>query len=238
MNTKLRALKAAFPHTLPILTGFGFLGIAFGILMKVKGYGIGWAFLMSAVCFCGSMQYAAVPMITSFFDPIQAFILTITINARHIFYGISIITKYKGFGKLKFFLIYTLCDETYSVVSSTEVPDDVDARWFYFFISILNYSYWVIFTVVGAAAATFIPSGLTGLDFVLTALFVVIFLNQIEENSHLIPAFLGVICTLICRIVFGSTYFLIPSMIIIISILIGSYLIVESRNKGVNKNAL
>lgn len=238
MRTKANALKAAFPHTLPILTGFGFLGIAFGILMQINGYGIGWAFLMSAICYCGSMQYAAVPMLTSFFDPVQAFILTITINARHIFYGISTITRYKGTGRLKFFLIYMLCDETYSIVSSAEIPANVEPRWFYFFISVLDYSYWVVFTVVGAAAARFIPSGLTGLDFVLTALFVVIFLNQIDNKPNLAPAFIGVICTLICRIIFGTTYFLIPAMIIIIAILIGSYFITGSKDKEADNNAL
>ena len=117
-----KALSTAFPHTIPVLTGFLVLGFAYGVLMQTKGYGVLWAFLMSAIAFCGSMQFVAITLLTTVFNPFHAFILSFIVNARHLFYGLSMLTKYKGLGKLRIFLIYTLCDETFSIACSVE-PD-------------------------------------------------------------------------------------------------------------------
>jgi 4-azaleucine resistance transporter AzlC len=135
----LKAFKTAFPHTLPVLAGFLILGTAYGILMQTKGYGTLWALLMSAIAFCGSMQFVAISLLTVVFDPIQAFLLSLMVNARHLFYGISMLDKYRGLGKLRFFMIYTLCDETFSILSSIEPPEGVRRTYFYFFKSLLNY---------------------------------------------------------------------------------------------------
>lgn len=144
-----QAFCAAFPHTIPVLTGYLVLGMAYGILMEAKGYGAIWSVLMSAIAFCGSMQFAAVALLTATFDPLQAFLLSLMINARHLFYGLSMLEKYKGFGKLRNFLIYTLSDETFSIVSSVEPPETVNRKWFYFWVSLLDYLYWSVGTFLG-----------------------------------------------------------------------------------------
>ena len=144
--------KYAFPHTIPVLTGFMFLGITYGILMQTKGYGVFYSFLMSAIAFCGSMQFVAITLLTTAFNPLQAFLLSIMVNARHLFYGISMLSKYKGLGKARFFLIYTLCDETFSIVSSVEPPKEVNPTHFYCLISFLDDIYWILGTLIGAIA--------------------------------------------------------------------------------------
>ena len=180
-NRYLAAFQAAFPYTIPILTGFAVLGIAYGLLMASKGYGVLWASLMSAVAFGGSVQYAVVPLLTAAFDPLQAFLLSLMINARHIFYGLSMLEKYKGLGKIRFFLIFALCDETFSVVSSVEPPEGVDRGLFYFWVTFLDYFYWWAATVAGALIGSALTFDTTGLDFVLTALFVVLFMEQMKK---------------------------------------------------------
>ena len=138
MNTysEKKAFQAAFPVTLPVLTGFACLGLAYGVLMQTKGYGPLWATLMSAVAFGGSMQFVAITLLTTVFDPLQALLLSVMVNARHIFYGLSLLGKYQGVGKLRAFLIYTLCDETFSLVSTVEPPTHVEKKRFYFWISL------------------------------------------------------------------------------------------------------
>lgn len=217
--TMKKTFLYAFSHTTPILTGFLFLGIAYGVLMRSIGYGLLPSFLMSAVAYCGSMQYAAVPLLLTACNPLQAFILSLTVNARHLFYGISFIEKYRGAGRIKPVLIYTLCDETYSIISGSEIPENVDSKWFYFFVSVLDYSYWVIATVMGSVLGQFIPTDIKGIDFVLTALFVVIFLNQWDNCENRLPALIGLAITILCRLLFGSAYFLIPAMLLIVAAL-------------------
>lgn len=207
------ALKAAFPKTLPILTGFLFIGMAYGVLMESKGYGVLWSFLMSAIAFGGSMQYVAVTLLTIPFDPVNAFLLSLMVNARHLFYGLSMLKKYKGLGFTKGFLIYVLCDETYSIVSSAKVPEGISRKWFYFWISFLDYSYWVLATILGGLLGSVITIELKGIDFVLTALFVVIFLEQIRDKEKRIPAVVGVLVSLLCLVIFGMKNFIIPSML-------------------------
>ena len=124
------ALRAAFPVTLPVLTGFACLGLAYGLLMESRGYGPFWSTLMSLVCYCGSMQYVAISLLTAAFDPLQAFLLSVMVNARHMFYGLSLLEQYKGMGAARFPLVYTLTDETFSLISSVEVPEGVDRKQF------------------------------------------------------------------------------------------------------------
>ena len=219
MKEKINALKAAFPHTIPIFTEFIFIGIAYGILMNSKGYGFGWSLLFSLVVFAGSSQYVAITFLTSVFNPVYALMMSLMINARHLFYGISLIEKFRDTGKLKPFLIFGLCDETFSVVCSAEPPEGVNKGWFMFFITFLNYIYWALGSTLGGLIGSMVSFNTKGLDFVLTALFVVIFIGQWKSQKDHKPALTGVLCSVICLVIFGPTNFIIPSMISIIFVL-------------------
>ena len=212
-NGKKKALKAAFPRTIPVMTGYVFLGMAFGILLNAKGYGIFWALLMSLFIYAGSMQYVAISLLTAAFNPAAAFIMTLMVNARHLFYGLSMLDKFKNTGKLKPYLIFGLTDETFSVLCGTEPPEDISRPWYIFWVTLLDQFYWVFGSAVGSLLGSVVSFNTKGLDFVLTALFVVIFTGQWQETQNHGPAVTGVIVTLLCRIVFGSSAFLIPAMI-------------------------
>lgn len=216
-----RAVKAAFPHTLPVLTGFLCLGVAYGMLMASKGYGPLWSGLMSAIAFCGSMQYAAVTLLTVAFDPFQALLMSLLVNARHLFYGLSLLQTYRGMGKARIPLIYTLCDETFSIVCSVEPPPGVPAKHFYLAVSLLNHFYWVGATVLGGILGSLLQIQTGGLDFVLTALFVVLFLEKWRSPENRPSAVIGVGCALLCLVIFGSNQFMIPAMGVILLCLLG-----------------
>lgn len=231
MKEQLKALKAAFPHTIPVFTGFIFLGVAYGILMTTKGYGVGITTLMSAIAFAGSMQYVAITLLTSAFNPIYALLLTLMVNARHLFYGISMLEKFKDTGKLKPYLIFALCDETFSILCSAEPPENISKKWFMFFITLLNYIYWVLASALGGILGNIVTFNTTGLDFVLTALFVVIFINQWRSQEKHIPAVIGVLSSIICLVIFGQDRFIIPAMItIIIALTVSKRLIERGAN--------
>ena len=215
----LKALKAAFPHNIPVMAGFTFLGIAYGVLMSTKGYGPLWSFLMSAIAFCGSMQFVAINLLVVSFNPVQAFLMALMVNARHLFYGLSLLKKYKGAGKLKFFLIYWLCDETFSITYGFEPPKDVEPRWFYFFISLINYLYWIFCSVIGGLIGHLITFNTKGIDFSLTALFVVIFINGWKESKNRVPGMIGIICSVVSIMLFGTGNFIIPAMIMLLIVL-------------------
>lgn len=214
------AFRSAFPHTIPLLTGFLVLGAAYGTLMQSKGYGVLWSVLMSAVAFCGSMQFVAITLLTTVFNPLQAFLLSLMVNARHLFYGISLLEKYRGLGKVRGFLIYVLCDETFSITSSIAPPDGIKRGYFYFCISFLNYFYWVLGTFLGGLAGNFIAFDTTGLDFVLTALFVVLFLEQMRSKDNRASGLVGVAGALLGLMLFGAEQLIIPSMCIILLLLL------------------
>lgn len=216
---KIEALKAAFPHNISIITGFTFLGIAYGVLMSTKGYGPIWSLLMSAIAFCGSMQFVAINLLVVSFDPVQAFLLALMVNARHLFYGISLLKKYKGTGKLKFFLVYWLCDETFSITYSVEPPKGINPKWFYFFISFINYCHWVFCSLLGGLIGHLITFNTKGIDFSLTALFVVIFLNGWKETKNRMPAIIGIGCSIISLMIFGTSNFIIPAMCMLLAVL-------------------
>lgn len=219
IKEKFKVLKVAFPYTIPVLTGFIFLGMAYGILMKSKGYGVGWTVLASFLIYAGSAQYVAITFLTSIFNPLYAFVMTLMVNARHLFYGISMLDKYKNTGKLKPYLIFGMCDETFSIVCSAEPPKGIDRSWFYFFITLLNYVYWVVGSAIGALLGSLITFNTKGLDFVLTALFVVIFVGQWKSQKDHKPSVIGVLCSVICLFIFGPSNFIIPSMISIMAVL-------------------
>ncbi len=220
MKDKTKALKAAFPHTIPVLTGFLFLSIAYGILMDSKGYGVGWTALFSLIVFAGSAQYMAISFLTSVFNPMYALLMTLMLNARHLFYGISMLERYKDAGKFKPYLIFGMCDETFSITCSVELPEGVDRNWFFFFITLLNQTYWVLGSILGGLLGPMISFNTKGLDFVLTALFLVIFLGQWKSSKDRNPALIGLVCSLISLIIFGPDNFIIPAMIAILVVLI------------------
>lgn len=221
LSPRRAALRAAFPVTVPVMTGFLCLGLAYGVLMQTKGYGPLWSVLMSAVAFGGSMQFVAITLLTTVFDPLQAFLLSVMVNARHIFYGLSLLEKYRGLGRVRGFLIYTLCDETFSLVSSLEPPEHVERRDFYFWISLLDYSYWIIGTALGGLVGGFVPFDTTGMDFALTALFVVLFLEQWYHRENRPAGVMGILCAAAALALFGPDNLVIPAMFLILLVLLG-----------------
>ena len=218
-NKVLSALKAAFPKTVPIMTGFLFLGTAYGIYACTSGLPPFVPIIMAAAVFAGSMEFVAVDMLVGAFDPLNIFIMALMVNARHLFYGISMLDKYKNVGKKRFYLIFGMCDESFSINCTAEIPDNIDKGWYYFFVTLLNQIYWVSGTALGALAGSFITIQLKGLDFVMTALMVVIFLdNWLKEKKHTGSA-VGLAVSIICLLIFGKDNFIIASMALIIGIL-------------------
>ena len=213
------AFFAAFPNTIPILAGFLFLGIAYGIYMNQSGFKFYYPMFMSFIIFAGSVEFATVSWLLGSFDPVNIFFITLMINARHLFYGLSMLEKYNIPGWKKLYLIYGMCDESFSINATVDVPKDIDKGLFMFFVTILNQIYWVAGATIGGIFGSFIPFDTKGLEFVMTALFVVIFLeNWLKEKDHN-ASVIGLFISFICLMIFKGTNFIIPSMIIILSIL-------------------
>ena len=218
-QTLKKAFKAAFPHTIPILAGFLFLGMTYGIYMNVSGFSFWYPMIMSTVIFAGSMEFVAANMLLGAFDPLQAMAMTLMINARHLFYGISMLDRYRGLGWKKIYLIFGMCDESFSINCSAEPPEDVDRGWFMFFVTLLNHLYWVCGATLGGLFGSLIRFSTEGLDFVMVAMFVVIFLEQwLKEKNHT-SSLLGIAVSLICLAVFGADDFIIPAMLAMLGIL-------------------
>lgn len=228
---KTKAFRAALPHTLPICVGFLFMGASYGFLMRSKGFALPYPVLMSMFIYAGSMEFVTVNLLLSAFQPVYAFFLTLMVNARHLFYGISMLEKYKNTGRKKFYLIYGMCDESFTINCSVTPPPDVDKGWFMFFVTLLNQCYWVAGTTLGALLGSVLRFDTTGIEFVMTALFVVMFLNQWEESKDHRPALIGLACSLLCLLVFGSGGFIIPAMALIIL----CFLLGKSRLERGNK---
>lgn len=209
-------IKSAFVNTIPVLTGYLALGFGFGIMLKSAGYGILLAFFMSLTIYAGSMQYVAVGLLASNAPLITVALTTLLVNARHLFYGISMLSKYRGTGIRKPYLMFALTDETYSLLCG-DTPDIKPEQQsnYYFFVSLFNHSYWITGSVIGALVGTLIKFNSEGIDFVLTALFITIFLEQWMTNKKHIPAITGVGASVLCLVIFGSESFLIPTMLII-----------------------
>ncbi len=213
MNKSL--LRTAFLDTVPVMTGYVFLGFGFGILMHQSGFGTLWACAMSLLIYAGSMQYVAVSLLTSGAGLLVTAMTTFVVNARHLFYGISMVDAYKGTGKQKPYLIFGLTDETYSLVSQIRVPDGISKTGYCFWVTLFDHVYWVCGTLLGSLAGTILPVNFEGVEFALTALFVTIFVEQWLSTKNHGPAIVGVAVTALCLVIFGSNVFLIPSMVII-----------------------
>lgn len=212
---KKQAIRSAFLDTVPVMTGYLFLGFGFGIVLHQIGYGVLWAGAMSLFIYAGSMQYMAVSLLTSGAGLLTTALTTFVVNARHLFYGISMIDSYKGAGKKKPYLIFALTDETYSLVSADRVPEGISRHGYCFLVSLFDHIYWVSGTILGSLAGSLLPINFEGIEFVLTALFVTIFVEQWLSTKNHAPAITGVAATLVCLLVFGKEVFLIPSMVII-----------------------
>lgn len=218
-NAKLKALSAAFPHTVPIFAGFWFLSLAYGIMMNSMGFSFVYPMLMSMTIYGGSLEFVAASMLLSSFSPLTAFVTSLLIQARHIFYGISMLENLKGIGKKRWYIIFGMCDETFSVNYSADIPPDVDKGWFMFFVTLLNQFYWVSGATVGGLLGSVLSFDTTGLDFVMTAMFTVIFIEQWRKEKRHFSAYIGILSSLLCLIIFGKDSFLIPSMVLILVIL-------------------
>lgn len=212
---KKTLIRTAFVDTLPVMTGYVFLGFGFGILMQQNGFGVLWAGAMSLLIYAGSMQYVAVPLLTSGAGLLVTAMTTFMVNARHLFYGISMVDAYKGTGKKKPYLIFGLTDETYSLVSQIRIPDGLSKTGYCFFVTLFDHLYWVSGTLLGSLAGSLLPINFEGIDFALTALFVTIFVEQWLSTENHWPAIIGVSATALSLILFGAELFLIPSMGII-----------------------
>ena len=214
-----KAFFAAFPNTIPILAGFLFLGMTYGIYMNVSGFSFWYPCLMSLTIFAGSVEFVAVNLLLGAFHPIQALAMTLMLNARHLFYGISMLDRFRGLGLKKIYLIFGMCDETFSINYTAEIPPDVDRGWFMFFVTLLNHLYWFAGATLGGIFGSFITFNTEGLDFVMTAMFVVIFLEQwLKEKRHE-SSLLGIGLSVLSLIAFGADGFLTPAMLSILAVL-------------------
>lgn len=212
-------VKRAWKDTLPVMAGYLVLGMGFGIILKSKGYGVLWAFAMSTVIYAGSMQYLAIDLITSGAGLITTALTTLMVNARHLFYGISMVDKYKSAGRGKPYLIYALSDETYSLVCSENDLTPEQKNRYYLVVTALDQFYWVAGTVLGSLLGSVIRFSTEGIDFALTALFISIFVDQWLSAKDHAPAAVGVAASVLCLVLFGPDRFLIPSMLLITLIL-------------------
>lgn len=229
---KTKAFKAALPYTIPICVGFLFLGMSYGFLMRSKGFSFVYPMFMSFFIYAGSMEFVAADLLLSAFNPLYTFFLTLMVNARHLFYGISMLEKYKNVGWKKPYLIYGMCDESFSINCTVTPPSNIDKGWFMFFVTLLNQIYWVTGATLGALLGYVIHFETIGLEFVMTALFVVMFINQWEETDNHGSALTGLGCSVLCLLIFGSQNFILPAMALIIL----SFSLDRKRRSGEVKN--
>ena len=228
-----RAFSAAFPKTLPVLAGYSFLGMTYGIYLNTVGLPLWFPVIMTLTIFSGSAEIIAVTLLGASFDPLNALVIALMTGARYLFYGISMLDKYKGQGWKKFFLIYETVDETFSINFQSVISPDVDKGWFMLFVTWLDHLYWIFGSLMGALLGSLIGFDTSGLDFVVTAMFVVIFLNQwMTEKKH--PSeMIGALSAVLCLVVFGAEKFIIPTMALIL-ILLGVF--VKTLDKTADEN--
>lgn len=231
MRNTQRELKQAFIYTIPILCGYLVLGIAFGVLLQDKGYNFLWALFMSIIIYSGSAQFIAVGFLASGLDLLSVAVVTLLISVRHIFYGLSMIEKFENFGLKKLYMIFALTDETYSVLCATRLPGSLNKNNFMFYVAALNHLYWICGSVIGAVLGGLFKFNTAGIDFTMTALFVVIFVDQWKSYKNHIPALTGLICTAICLILFGKENFILYSMVFIVFVL---YLMRKPLEKSID----
>ena len=217
---KKSAFSKALKDTIPVLTGYLFLGAGFGILMSENGFSITWSVIMALFIFAGSGQYLAVGLLASRAGYVNIAVATLLVNARHLFYGISLVDTYKHAGLKKYYMIFGLTDETYSLVTQAQLDPEIDRSKYCFFVTALDHLYWICGCLLGSILGATLPISFEGVDFVLTALFVTMFVEQWLSCANHLPALIGVASTAVCLLIFGSEYFLIPSMILIAGLLI------------------
>ena len=202
------------------MTGYLFIGMAFGVMIQEKGYNFLWAILMSVLCYAGSGQYLAVNFFAPGVSLLQVIFMEFMLNIRHIFYGLSLLERFAKMGKKRLYMIFSLTDETYSLFFVTKVPNDVDEGQFLFAIALLDQLYWIIGSAIGALLGSVLPIDTTGIDFAMTALFVVIMVEQWMESKNRPSVLIGLGCGLVCLLIFGADNFILPTMICIMLILL------------------
>lgn len=212
-------VKQAFIKTVPVMAGYVVLGAGFGILLRNAGYGVLWAFAMSLFIYAGAMQYVGVSLITGGASIFTTALTTVMVNARHLFYSISMVDRYKDAGKYKPYMIFGLTDETYSLLCDGKTPEGADPAYYRFLVSIFNQSYWVTGSVLGSLLGTVLPFSTEGIEFSMTALFIASFTGQWMSTGDHIPALTGLLSTLVCLVLFGPDRFLIPAMLLITLVL-------------------
>ena len=216
---KMRTVRQAFYRSVPVLAGYVVLGIGFGILMRNAGYGVLWTAAMSLFIYAGSMQYVGVGLLSGGASALTAAVTTFMVNARHLFYSISMIDKYRDAGKYRPYLIFALTDETYSLLCDGKTPEGTDPQLYRFLLSLFNHSYWFSGSVAGNLLGGVLPFSTAGIEFSMTALFIASFTEQWLTAGDHIPALTGVLCTAACLLVFGRESFLIPAMLLITLVL-------------------
>lgn len=219
-NGWIFAVKRAFPYTIPVLTGYLFIGIAFGVMYAQKGYGVGWATLMSLTVYAGAGQYLATNFFVAGISLVQVLFLTLMVNIRHVFYGLSLLKPFSQMGKAKWYMAFALTDETYSLLCTTKIPAGVSPNKFLLSIAVLDHAYWIIGSIIGNVAGTLIPFDATGIDFAMTALFVVILVEQWMVPHNRAPVCIGIACALVALLIFGASSFVLPAMLCIIAVLL------------------
>ena len=227
------AAKKAFPVTIPILLGYVPLGIGFGLIMANAGYNALWAFFMSMSIYSGTGQYMAVSFLSSGTQILEVIVIIVIMNSRMMFYGLSFLERFNGMGLRKWYMIFSLTDETYAILCTIKTPDGIDEKKFMLCISMMNQSYWVIGSIIGALFGTVIRIDITGVDFIMTALFVVLCMDQWKKYSTRQPFFIGLACSLICLAVFGPADFMIPALLaILISLIVRRKSIEKKLTRG------
>ena len=214
-----KTVTQAFYKSLPVMAGYIVLGIGFGILLRSAGYGAGWSFAMGAFIYAGSMQYVGVGLLAGGASLITTILTTIMVNARHLFYSISMIDLYRDAGKYKPYMIFALTDETYSLLCDDSVPEGCDAGLYRFLVSLFNQCYWVTGCVLGSLLGAVLPFSTAGIEFSMTALFIASFTEQWLATRDHVPALTGLISALLCLALFGPERFLIPAMMVITLVL-------------------
>ena len=212
-------VKKAFIKSLPVMAGYIVLGTGFGILLRSAGFGVLWAFAMSAFIYAGSMQYVGVSLLAGGASIITTALTTFMINARHLFYSIAMVDRYRNAGKYKPYLIFALTDETYTLLCDGKYPDGEDPDLYRFLVSLFDQSYWVTGSVIGSMLGKALPFSTEGIEFSMTALFIASYTEQWLTTHDHVPAVTGIVATVVSLLIFGPEWFLIPAMVIITVIL-------------------
>ena len=215
-----QAFRAAAPQTVPVFAGYLVLGMGYGIYVQSLGLPVWMPMLMGTVVYGGSLEFVLASLLLGAFSPLSAFLMALMIQARHLFYGLAMLERYKGYGLRSFYMIFAMSDETFSITCSAEPPQGIDRGWFMFFITLLDQFYWVASAGLGAVVGSVLPFSTKGVDFVMTAMFVVIFLNQWEKEKQHYSGIIGLAVPLVCLVLFGSGSFLLPSMACILVLLL------------------